>query len=227
MPRPGADLPSQAPQRLGKWLSACDHSFLQLPNPYGTWDEAYKRCCSVGMDLLSIQNPGKQICLASSSKTRLPFSGQFWSSGRDVSSCPGKLRWCTSYLNDFLKKDLVWKAGQDVSYANNSCVYVDFDDPILPSLALADCSERKQFFCEAPSGAGYKSEMHATFCRRSFNVKQSEAIQIWNTGDLSQAGYGAKKMVQCLAEYVGLVYNSTKINEHMYFQMVSRMLSPL
>ncbi|CAB3388705.1 Hypothetical predicted protein [Cloeon dipterum] len=221
------------PSRYGRWSSSCDMSFLQLNNELGTWDEAYKRCCSHGMDLMSIQNSNQQNCLYKpptisilSNNGRLPYNGHIWTSGRDVEACRGRLRWCTGYLNDYIKKDVVWKKGVDPKSANNSCVYIDFDDPDLPSLGLADCSEKKQIVCEAPGGVGYKSQMHLFFCRKSFKVTQSEAGKIWNTGDISQAGYGFKKMVQCLAEYLGLVYDSTKINEHVYLSMMSRMFFP-
>ncbi|CAB3360403.1 Hypothetical predicted protein [Cloeon dipterum] len=219
--------------RFGNWFSACDHRFLELKKEYGTWDEAYKRCCSLGMDLLSIHNSNKQFCLnnpnaySSKDKVKLPFVGQYWTSGRDLEACRGRLRWCTSYLNDYLKKDLVWKAQEIPGSANNSCVFVDFNNADFPSLGLADCSEKKQFFCEGPSVVGPKSKVHATFCRKSFKVKEKEAMQIWNNGDISRAGYSAKEMVQCLAEYIGLVYDSTKLNERVYIKMMSRMFFPL
>ncbi|CAB3388701.1 Hypothetical predicted protein [Cloeon dipterum] len=76
------------------------------------------------------------------------YSGQFWTSGRDIESCRGQLRWCTGYLNDYLKKNLFWKKGTNVQSANNSCVYIDYDDPQVPSLGLADCSEKKKILCE-------------------------------------------------------------------------------
>ncbi|XP_065334734.1 uncharacterized protein LOC135935999 [Cloeon dipterum] len=52
-----------SPWRFGNWHSCCDNNILKLQNEYGTWDEAYKRCCSLGMDLLSVHNPAKQYCL--------------------------------------------------------------------------------------------------------------------------------------------------------------------
>ncbi|XP_065351073.1 uncharacterized protein LOC135946686 isoform X2 [Cloeon dipterum] len=163
---------------------------------------------------------------------RLKLAGQFWTSGRDTESCRGKLRWCTRYLNDFIKKDIVWKAGVDPKSANNSCVYIDFGDPSdpnvgLPSLGLADCSEKKKILCEAVSGVGYKSMMHSHFCRLSFNVKEDESNQIWETGDFTKTSFRAKQMIQCLAEHIGIVYNSTKINDHVYFNMMSRMFFPI
>ncbi|XP_065334629.1 uncharacterized protein LOC135935926 [Cloeon dipterum] len=220
-------------QTYGVWDIACDMSFLPFRNELGTWDEAYKRCCSLGMDLMSIQNPSKQNCMFKSPSIKdednlekILFKGHIWTSGRDVEACRGKLRWCNGYLNDYLKKDIVWKKGVDPKSANNSCVYIDFDVSDVPSLGLADCSEKKQIVCEAPLGVGYRSQMHLFFCRNSFRVRTSEANKIWNTGDMSQAGYGFKKMVQCLAEYLGLVYDSTKINEHVYLSMMSRMFFP-
>ncbi|XP_065336116.1 uncharacterized protein LOC135937005 [Cloeon dipterum] len=186
------------------------------------------------MDLLSVHNPAKQYCLGNpyknsnpNEKGYLPFRSEAWTAGRDIESCRGQLRWCTGYLNDYLKSDLTWKKGHDPRFANNSCVYVDFGDPVEPSLALADCSEKKQIICEAPMGVGFKSQMHYHPCRRNFKVKESEAEKIWNTGDLSRISYAIKKMIQCLAEHIGLVYNSTKINLHVYMKMVSRMLDSL
>ncbi|XP_065350264.1 uncharacterized protein LOC135946129 [Cloeon dipterum] len=223
-----------APWRFGKWHSCCDNSILELHDEYGTWDEAYKRCCSLGMDLLSIQNPAKQDCLGNpyknsnpNEKGYLPFRTEAWTAGRDIQSCHGQLRWCTGYLNDYLKNDLMWKNGHDPRFANNSCVYIDFGDPVVPSLALADCSNKKQIICEAPMGVDKKSKMHYHPCRRNFRVKDSEAEKIWNTGDLSRTSYAAKKMIQCIAEHIGLVYNSTKINENVYLDMMSRTLHVL
>ncbi|CAB3380733.1 Hypothetical predicted protein [Cloeon dipterum] len=99
-------------------------------------------------------------------------------------------------------------------------------------LEPTDCSFEALFLCEAPSGAGYKSEMHATFCRRSFNVKQSEAVQIWNTGDLSQAGYGAKvgspSFIACLERNGSLPYAETKeifVKLYNYFRSVAPKLT--
>ncbi|CAB3385442.1 Hypothetical predicted protein [Cloeon dipterum] len=222
-----------APWRFGNWHSCCDNSILELRNEYGTWDEAYKRCCSLGMNLLSVHNPAKQDCLGNpyknsnpNEKGYLPFRTEAWTAGRDIESCRGKLRWCTGYLNDYLKNDLTWKKGQDPRFANNSCVYIDFGDPVVPSLALADCSEKKQIICEAPMGVGFKSQMHYHNCRRNFRVKESDAEKIWTTGDLSRTSYAAKKMIQCLAEHIGLVYNSTKINVHVYLKMMSRLFRP-
>ncbi|XP_065335333.1 uncharacterized protein LOC135936452 [Cloeon dipterum] len=223
-----------APWRFGNWHSCCDNSILELHDEYGTWDEAYKRCCSLGMDLLSVHNSAKQYCLGnpyknsnSNEKGYLPFRTEAWTAGRDIDSCRGQLRWCTSYLNDYLKNDLTWKKGHDPRFANNSCVYIDFGDPVEPSLALADCSEKKQIICEAPMGVGFKSQMHYHSCRRNFRVKESDAVKMWNTGDLSRTSYAAKKMIQCLAEHIGLVYNSTKINLHVYLKLLSRMMHPI
>ncbi|CAB3377171.1 Hypothetical predicted protein [Cloeon dipterum] len=223
-----------APWRFGKWHTCCDNSILELKDEYGTWDEAYKRCCSIGMDLLSVHNPAKQYCLGNpynnwytNQAGYLPFRTEAWTAGRDIEACRGQLRWCTGYLNDYLKNDLTWKKGHDPRFANNSCVYIDFGDPVGPSLALADCSIKKQIICEAPMGVSFKSAMHYYPCMRNFRVKESDAKKIWNTGDLSRTNYAAKRMIQCLAEHIGLVYNSTKINEHVYLQMMSRMFYPL
>ncbi|CAB3387297.1 Hypothetical predicted protein [Cloeon dipterum] len=223
-----------APWRFGNWHSCCDNNILELHNEYGTWDEAYKRCCSLGMDLLSVHNPAKQDCLGNpyknsnpNEKGYLPFRTEAWTAGRDIDSCRGKLRWCTGYLNDYLKNDLTWKKGQDPRLANNSCVFIDFGDPVVPSLALADCSEKKQIICEAPMGVDVKLKMHYQPCRRNFKVKEREAEKIWATGDLNRTSYAAKKMIQCLAEHIGLVYNSTKINGHIFLKMMSRMFYPL
>ncbi|XP_065336514.1 uncharacterized protein LOC135937298 isoform X2 [Cloeon dipterum] len=213
------------PQRFGNWTISCSHSFLELPNEYGTWDEAYTRCCSLGMDLLSFQNPIKQHCLANPPKALKPPEGQFWTSGRDLNACRGKLRWCTGYLNDFLKKDLIWKAGEDPDSANNSCVFIDLSKPKMSSLALAECSEKKQILCEAPAGVGYKLQVPALFCRKIYMVKEAEAYTLWNSGDLSRAGSGAKKMIQCLAEFAGLFYSSTKLNKQTYLNMVSKIIT--
>ncbi|XP_065334467.1 uncharacterized protein LOC135935831 [Cloeon dipterum] len=76
-------------------------------------------------------------------------------------------------------------------------------------------------------GVDVKLKMHYQPCRRNFKVKESEAEKIWTTGDLSRTSYAAKKMIQCLAEHIGLVYNSTKINGHVYLKMMSRMFYPL
>ncbi|XP_065334468.1 uncharacterized protein LOC135935832 [Cloeon dipterum] len=186
------------------------------------------------MDLLSVHNPAKQYCLRNPYKNRnpnekgyLPFRSEAWTAGRDVDSCRGQLRWCTGYLNDYLKNDLTWKKGQDPRFANNSCVFIDFGDPVVPSLALADCSEKKQIICEAPMGVGFKSQMHYQPCSRNFKVKEGKADIIWYGGDLSRTGYAAKQMVQCLAEHIGLVYNSTKINGREYLKMMSRLIYPL
>ncbi|XP_065334625.1 uncharacterized protein LOC135935922 [Cloeon dipterum] len=46
---------------------------------------------------------------------------------------------------------------------------------------------------------------------------------MWKTGDLSRSSYAAKKMIQCLAEHIGLVYSSTKINDRVYLKMISRL----
>ncbi|CAB3383667.1 Hypothetical predicted protein [Cloeon dipterum] len=219
---------------FGKWHSYCDNSILELQNEYGTWDEAYKRCCSLGMDLLSVHNPAKQDCFGNpyknsnpNEKGYLPFRTEAWTAGRDIESCRGQLRWCTGYLNDYLKKDLKWKQGHDPRFANNSCVYIDFGDPDFPSLALADCSEKKQIICEAPTGVGFKSQMHYQSCRRNSKVEESEAEKMWNTGDLSRTSFSVKKMIQCVAEHIGLVYNSTQINLHVYLRWMSRMVDPI
>ncbi|CAB3387363.1 Hypothetical predicted protein [Cloeon dipterum] len=138
-----------APQRFGFWVTECQHNMIELQNELGTWDEAYKRCCSLGMDLVAIQNPNRQNCMEKPNDNSFRFySGQFWTSGRDIESCRGQLRWCTGYLNDYLKKNLFWKKGTNVQSANNSCVYIDYDDPQVPSLGLADCSEKKKILCE-------------------------------------------------------------------------------
>ncbi|XP_065334759.1 uncharacterized protein LOC135936017 [Cloeon dipterum] len=160
-------------------------------------------------------------------KGELPFRTEAWTAGRDIDSCRGQLRWCTGYLNDYLKNDLNWKKDHDPILANNSCVYLDFGDPVEPSLALADCSEKKQIICEAPMGIGFKSQMHYHHCRKNYKVKEIDAEKIWNTGDLSRTSYAAKNMIQCLAEHIGLVYNSTQINLHVYLKMMARMLHPL
>ncbi|XP_065336577.1 uncharacterized protein LOC135937356 [Cloeon dipterum] len=186
------------------------------------------------MDLLSVHNPAKQYCLGNpynnwytNMADYLPFWTEAWTAGRDIESCRGQVRWCTGYLNDYLKNDLTWKKGHDPRSANNSCVYIDFGDPVGPSLALADCSKKKQIICEAPMGVSFKSAMHYYACRRNFRAKESDAEKIWNTGDLSRTSYATKKMIQCLAEHIGLVYNSTKINERVYLKMMSRMFHPL
>ncbi|XP_065335788.1 uncharacterized protein LOC135936768 [Cloeon dipterum] len=186
------------------------------------------------MDLISVHNSVKQDCLGNpyknsnpNEKGYLPFRTEAWTAGRDIDSCRGKFRWCTGYLNDYLKNDLTWKKGHDPRFSNKSCVLIDFGDPVLPSLALADCSEKKQIICEAPMGVGFKSQMHYHPCRRNYKVKDSDAEKLWNTGDLSRTSYAAKKMIQCVAEHIGLVYNSTQINLHAYLRWMSRMVDPL
>ncbi|XP_065337010.1 uncharacterized protein LOC135937733 [Cloeon dipterum] len=76
-------------------------------------------------------------------------------------------------------------------------------------------------------GVGFKSQMHYQPCRRNYKVKESDAEKIWNTGDLSRTSYATKKMIQCLAEHIGLVYNSTQTNLHVYIKMASKMLRRL
>ncbi|CAB3389059.1 Hypothetical predicted protein [Cloeon dipterum] len=217
-----------APQRFGFWVTECQHNMIELQNELGTWDEAYKRCCSLGMDLVAIQNPNRQNCMEKPNDNSFRFySGQFWTSGRDIESCRGQLRWCTGYLNDYLKNNLFWKKGTNVQSANNSCVYIDYDDPQVPSLGLADCSEKKKILCEGPSNLAFRSTVFFPFCRDMFRVKKSEAKKLLETGDFSRAGYASKLMIQCIAEYLGLIYNSTEINERVYLSMMAKMSFPI
>jgi len=73
---------------------------------------------------------------------------QLWTAGRDISGCPGKFRWCSSKLQDFLKDVLQWKKPSTL----NSCAYLDLNDAPdsveNPKLATDDCQTKKYFLCE-------------------------------------------------------------------------------
>jgi len=76
--------------------------------------------------------------------------GEIWTAGRDTSNNPGKFKWCSTRLMDYLKEDLYWS--ENPAGKTNSCVFLDLgkagvkmDDP---KLGLADCGQRKKFICE-------------------------------------------------------------------------------
>jgi len=78
------------------------------------------------------------------------MEGEVWTAGRDTQKSPGKYRWCSNMLSDYVKEDLYWKENQ--TGKTNSCLYLDLgkagkklDDP---KLGLANCEERKKFLCE-------------------------------------------------------------------------------
>jgi len=96
---------------------------------------------------------------------------QLWTAGRDVSGCPGKFRWCSLKLQDFLKDVLQWKT----PITMNSCVYLDLsDDPGSlenPKLATDDCQAKK----------GKMNSKLFVYLKRILRAGQTlwEAIEAW------------------------------------------------
>ena len=70
---------------------------------------------------------------------------EYWTSGNNL-GCDGRLRWCSTKINDHLKENLIWRE----PIKSSSCVNILLvaTDGSHPQLGTADCDVKKRFICE-------------------------------------------------------------------------------
>jgi hypothetical protein len=136
------------------------------------YDAAHKKCCAIGMQLLSVESSDTLNCLtkmvdkypeASELFFVYPFCCEtknreseyvwalekdFWTSGTST-GCAGTFEWCSKNAR-FARRESLWRDGHPVG--EEACVTIALFDKLSgknSSLASSPCQEIKPFICEA------------------------------------------------------------------------------
>ncbi|XP_065345699.1 uncharacterized protein LOC135943178 [Cloeon dipterum] len=141
---------------------SCDYKYIFACK--GNWTTATRQCCSIGMNLASIESAGKLGCFSKIvEKFGTESYGDFWLSGTDL-GCPSDFWWC-SLNRGIINSELKWKTGHPKSGLD--CIYLESRNGSV-LLASADCTEEKKYLCEARKKATVQKGT------------QGECAEIWN-----------------------------------------------
>ncbi|CAB3379652.1 Hypothetical predicted protein [Cloeon dipterum] len=160
------------PYVYGNWHASCGAFYLDPYQPPKTWMDAHNFCCSLGMSLITPYSEEKNYCLQQELLSGLG-NGEYWTSGRDSKYCPGRFKWCSHKLHDFVTWNLP---------SNNSCVFINYNEDSINivSFGTADCFEEKKFICEGRYTFYNLADSLARECSRFYEYRSYSLEFVFN-----------------------------------------------
>ncbi|XP_065331591.1 uncharacterized protein LOC135934020 [Cloeon dipterum] len=202
------------PSSFGQWVSKCNKFFV-IADPTTdqtnetvkiTWDEARKRCNSIGFRLISFDSREKFDCLVNVSQNNL---APFWTSGAYL-DCKSSTKyvWCGSNRN-LNMNDVVWDKNQPPQSATKTCISGVFNLQTGVSLQAVDCDSSLSFICEADNTEGH-SLAYAKYeqCQILLQVSKAEVDSLFLGLSLSSK---LKCYMRCLGESLSLIDSNGRI----------------
>ncbi|XP_065331730.1 uncharacterized protein LOC135934124 [Cloeon dipterum] len=196
------------PSSFGQWVSKCNKFFV-IADPTTdqtnetvkiTWDEARKRCNSIGFRLISFDSRAKFDCLVNVSQNNL---APFWTSGAYL-DCKSSTKyvWCGSNRN-LNMNDVVWDKNQPPQVATKTCISGVLDLQTGVSLQAVDCDSSLSFICEAENTEGQSlANAKDEQCQKIFNVTKAELDLVFSSLNFSR---NLKCYLKCMGESLNLI----------------------
>ncbi|XP_059484432.1 uncharacterized protein LOC132201901 [Neocloeon triangulifer] len=136
---------------------ACDRLYVFGRNLL-SWTEAASYCCSLGMQMLSIETKEELNCISdlmnSPDGTDLP--GEYFTSGSDYQN-QSSFVWCSANYTPFNSSVVFWSPGEpsttNLQGTQEDCVSVQLSAGMVNENVLRDveCSAEMKFICEVPA----------------------------------------------------------------------------
>ncbi|CAB3380486.1 Hypothetical predicted protein [Cloeon dipterum] len=221
------------PNLLGEWKTACGVRYL-ISKDLMTWDLALDYCCSLGMRLLTVQSVEKLSCLDG---VLSDDESNYWTSGTN-GGCPNqRYRWCSPEIKDFIKPSL----NLDQTTLNfepdkpldrlpafmtsRLCVVAKKSPTLGPIFGVHMCYMAKKAVCEGRVQA--ESHLQEVFneCKATHRVSQRD-LEKFNTVPLDSFSYRMKCLSTCIAEILGLIYESGRFSRDVAERSISRVKDP-
>ncbi|XP_059482368.1 macrophage mannose receptor 1-like [Neocloeon triangulifer] len=122
-----------------------------------SWTEAASYCCSLGMQLLSIETREEMVCIYDlmNSEDGANLTGEYFTSGSDY-QIASSFVWCTANFTPFNSSAIYWNRDEPskTSFlgAQEDCVSVKLSTGQQKKNVLNDveCSAKMKFICEVP-----------------------------------------------------------------------------
>ncbi|XP_059469427.1 uncharacterized protein LOC132193075 [Neocloeon triangulifer] len=160
----------------GTFSSSCGLTYY-ISRMKKSWADARNYCCSIGMDLASVNLIEKIDCLSqvfTKFPTRLNETS-YWSSGR-ATKIPGKHYWCSteSYV---YPQETVW--AKDFPKNEHTCIVIAFNTAINSTeLQTAFCEEEKPFICSASALSALVAQRMWYDCSTTYGLAKDEEDEL-------------------------------------------------
>ncbi|CAB3373091.1 Hypothetical predicted protein [Cloeon dipterum] len=212
------------PHILGEWMTSCGVRYLKAKQEM-SWKDALDFCCSLGMHLVSVQSYEKLQCMNSI----LEPGSVSWTSGTNMGCENERYRWCSAEFKDFLKPSVNLKNQTLYSYpegtspqpATKYCVVALNSEAEGPTLGIDDCYKWHRPICTVRVKAESHVQEVFSECKLTHSISNRD-IDKFNTVDLISFSYKMKCFMTCLAEMLGLIYESRKFWEDAVVKAIGR-----
>ncbi|CAB3380488.1 Hypothetical predicted protein [Cloeon dipterum] len=217
------------PYLLGEWKTACGVRYL-IAKKEMFWDSALEYCCSLGMRLLTLQSVEKLACLDGV----LSDNGStYWTSGTNGGCSNKRFRWCSPEIKDFIKpsfnldENMVnFNPAMNLSLlppfmVSRLCVAAKKSATLGSILGAYVCMMPNKVICEGRVQA--ESHLQEVFneCKATHRVSQRD-LERFNTVPLDSFSFRMKCLSTCVAELLGLIYDSGQFWEDVAERSISR-----
>ncbi|XP_065351876.1 uncharacterized protein LOC135947162 [Cloeon dipterum] len=203
------------PNLLGTWKTSCGVRYL-MSDKIMDWRSAMNFCCSLGMNIISVQSQEKLNCLDNILENNVVY----WTSGTNGGCANQRYRWCSSEFKDFIKPSVNLrnstlnfdKNGERANPSKKYCVILKKSETEGPILGIDLCTNMasKSVICEARVMA--ESHLQEIFneCKMTHRLTQRD-IAKFSSSELDTFSYKMKCLMTCMAELLGLLYDSGKL----------------
>ncbi|XP_059468905.1 uncharacterized protein LOC132192792 isoform X2 [Neocloeon triangulifer] len=201
----------------GMWGEVSNRSFLfSSASNLKTYSEATLICCSLGMKLVSLQQPFKYDFLIKAAENITTSAGvKFWTSGTDL-DCEGVYTFCPT--QSLLQDEARWATGQpDDKNSQANCLAVNVS---LNSALLSDeiCTARMRYICEGWIRSGSKVIEHECATTNGLSEKQTKGVLKTSLERLSAP---QKEFMRCYAEAAGLILDGNIVESKLLGQLIT------
>ncbi|CAB3370251.1 Hypothetical predicted protein [Cloeon dipterum] len=168
-----------------KSQQACDRLYV-FSKALQNWTSAASYCCSLGMQMLSIETKEELICLSDliNSIDGAGLPGEYFTSGSDY-QISNKFVWCTSNFTS-LGTNIYWSTGEpsftSFQGAEEDCVSIQLNtgQPKRITLKDVECTARKYVICEVPVPTTTKPPCLAYTCAKDTTILDADDLILSN-----------------------------------------------
>ncbi|CAB3360672.1 Hypothetical predicted protein [Cloeon dipterum] len=159
------------------WFSACGNSFI-FGTQLLTWEENIKKCCSIGMIPISIENEEKRSCMASLMNPDWPFSTYYWTSGRKLFHLNSSFEFCHSGAQIVTRTTAkIWAYLEPSRLWDKLCILMAFEKDIAQAQLYAkNCSEKHIFSCQGPLTTTQPPNLRYSNCQKISKCAKNDAL---------------------------------------------------
>ncbi|XP_059482230.1 uncharacterized protein LOC132200629 [Neocloeon triangulifer] len=166
---------------------ACDRLYVFSKN-LQNWTNAASYCCSLGMQLLSIETKDELQCISDlmNSVDSTGLADEYFISGSDYQNASSFV-WCSANFTPVDPNVVTWSTGEPsvTSFlgAEEDCVSVQLSSGVARKNVLrdVDCSVSKKFICELPVPPTTKPPCLAYTCEKNTTILDDDGLIKQNT----------------------------------------------